>query len=132
MSVLPMPTNVHSVRASSGDEFRARRAAIGISVSALAKRAGVDRGSLANLEAGHDVRDTTTAAVERTLAELEHELGIDVPSQVAPAAAEPHMMEFEVSGDFGVRVVVKGPVENAAELEASVARLIRAMRADQQ
>lgn len=111
-----------------GDDVNARRTAIGMSVSALAKRAGVDRGSLAALEEGRTVRDTTEAAVLRTLAELEHEMGMDVPAPRQPA--QPHLMEFEVTGDFGVRIVVKGPVEDAAELEASVARLIRDMKRD--
>lgn len=120
-------TTVAGVDATGADVNR-RRTAIGMSVSALAKRAGVDRGSLAALEEGRTVRDTTAAAVLRTLADLEHEMGMDVPEP--PTAAQPSLMEFEVTGDFGVRVVVKGPVENAAELEASVARLIRDMKSD--
>ncbi|HJR90224.1 MAG TPA: helix-turn-helix transcriptional regulator [Aeromicrobium sp.] len=113
---------------TTGADVYARRTAIGMSVSALAKRAGVDRGSLAALEEGRTVRDTTEAAVLRTLADLEHEMGMDVPEPRQPA--QPHLMEFEVTGDFGVRIVVKGPVEDAAELEASVARLIRDMKRD--
>jgi transcriptional regulator with XRE-family HTH domain len=111
-----------------GDEVSARRLAIGMSVSALAKRAGVDRGSLSKLEEGGVVRDTTEAAVLQALAEIEHEFGIDPTAK--PERPGPHLIEFEVTGDFGVRVVVKGPVENAAELEASVARLIRDMKSD--
>jgi len=69
------------------------------------------------------------AAVIRTLSDLEHEMGMDEPDP--SRRAEPNLIEFEVTGDFGVRVVVKGPVENAAELEASVARLIRDMKGAQ-
>lgn len=127
MAALARRTTLAGVDATGGD-VHARRTAIGMSVSALAKRAGVDRGSLAALEEGRTVRDTTVAAVLRTLSELEHEMGMDVPEPAPPA--QPHLMEFEVTGDFGVRIVVKGPVEDAAELEASVARLIRDMRSD--
>lgn len=44
------------------------------------------------------------------------------------SSSEHGMVEFEVSGDFGVRVVVKGPVSDRAELEDSVLRLIRQMK----
>ena len=86
-----------------------------MSVSALAKRAGVDRGSLAALEAGHAVRDTTTAAIEKALSELEYELGMDVPSVVAQPRPEqrPAMIRFTVEGVYGAKaLVVEGPVDN--------------------
>lgn len=127
MSARTQRTTVAGVDKTGADVNR-RRTEIGMSVSALAKRAGVDRGSLAALEEGRTVRDTTVAAVLRALADLEHEMGMDVPGPAAPA--QPHLIEFEVTGDFGVRIVVKGPVEDAAELEASVARLIRDMKRD--
>jgi transcriptional regulator with XRE-family HTH domain len=122
MAALGRPTTVAGVDAT-GAGITARRTAIGMSVSALAKRAGVDRGSLAALEEGRTVRDTTVAAVIRTLADLEHEMGMDEPEP--PRPAEPHLIEFEVTGDFGVRVVVKGPIQDAREIEESVARLVR-------
>ena len=68
----------------TGAQVRQRRVAIGMSVSALAKEAGVDRGSVTALEAGRSVRDTTEAQIDKTLTDLEHELGIDVPSVVTP------------------------------------------------
>lgn len=129
MSISPLRTSVAAVD-DAGRRVQERRAGMGMSVSALAKRAGVDRGSLAALEAGGSVRDTTLAAVEKALAELEHEMGMDLPSQVDSPRTEPHMIEIEVSGDFGVRVVVKGPIEDRAELEASALRLARNMRGD--
>ena len=113
---------------ATGSDVHARRTAIGMSVSALAKRAGVDRGSLAALEKGEAVRDTTEAAILRTLAELEHELGMDVPEPARPAEA--HLIEIEVTGDFGVRVVVKGPVEDEAEIVAAAMKLVRGMKGE--
>jgi hypothetical protein len=40
-------------------------------------------------------------------------------------------MEFEVTGDFGVRVVVRGPIGNAEELERAAANIIRDIRRSQ-
>lgn len=111
-----------------GADVTARRTAIGMSVSALAKKAGVDRGSLTALEEGRTVRDTTAAAIMRTLADLEHEMGMDVPEPTQ--SAQPHLIEIEVTGDFGVRVVVKGPVEDEAEIVAAAMKLVRGMKAD--
>jgi transcriptional regulator with XRE-family HTH domain len=127
MAALGRRTTVAGVDATGAD-VSARRTAIGMSVSALAKRAGVDRGSLAALEEGRTVRDTTVAAVLRTLADLEHEMGMDEPDPVRPA--QPHMIEIEVTGDFGVRVVVKGPVEDEAEVVEAAMKLVRGMKND--
>lgn len=57
MTALRIATSVGAVESLSGEQFKARRAAIGMSVAALAKRAGVDRGSLTALEDGRTVRD---------------------------------------------------------------------------
>lgn len=128
MSVERQTTTVKAVMIERGEQFKARRTAIGMSVSALAKRAGVDRGSLSHLEEGRSVRDTTVAQIERTLTELEHELGMDVPTVVAPIGKPetPAMIRFTVEGVYGAKaLVVEGPVENVAELEAAVDRIMR-------
>lgn len=129
MTALRIATSVGAVESLSGEQFKARRAAIGMSVAALAKRAGVDRGSLTALEDGRTVRDTTVAAIDRTLTELEHELGMDVPSVIEPAAeldVAPKVMRVEVQGVYGAKALVfEAPVENVAELEAMVDRVMR-------
>lgn len=113
--------------------MRQRRTAMGLSVKALAEHAGVDRGRLAVLEEGGNVRLTTVSAVLRALDDLEHEMGMDVPSVVeAPAASDdqptPGFIRFKVDGVYGARaLVVEGPVENIAELEAAVDRILRRM-----
>jgi hypothetical protein len=95
-----------------------------MSVSALAKRAGVDRGSLAAFEAGGSVRDTTVAAIDKTLSDLEHEMGMDEPSQVT--TPDPGFIRFRVEGVYGARaLVVEGPVGNLPELEAAVDRIMK-------
>jgi transcriptional regulator with XRE-family HTH domain len=118
---------------TAGADIQRRRLTIGMSVAALAKAAGVDRGRLAALEAGEKVRDTTLAAVVRTLDDLEHEMGMDLPSRVEPVAAEeqkPNVIRFVVEGVYGAKaLVVEGPVENIAELEAAVDRIMRRLQA---
>ena len=134
MSALHVATSVKAVMSEQGGQFKARRTAIGLSVSALAKRAGVDRGSLTNLEDGKPVRDTTVALIDKTLSDLEHELGMDEPSVVeAPAAAAaPAMIRFTVEGVYGAKaLVVEGPVENIAELEAAVDKIMRRLAGEQ-
>jgi transcriptional regulator with XRE-family HTH domain len=112
-----------------GADFRARREAIGISKSALADRAGVDRGSIAKIEAGERVLYSVVGAVDKALSQLEHEYGMDLPSQVEKLRpiGDPSegLVEFEVGNDAGIRVVVKGPVKDLAALQATVLRLTR-------
>lgn len=118
MSAMALPVTFDPVGAGRADRIRERRVRLGISVKALALRAGVDRGTLAALEAGDErVRDSTYGTVERALDSLEQEMGVD-PSGVGD------LVEFRVSGDFGVDVVVKGPVRDMAAMEESVARLL--------
>ena len=107
-----------------GDRVRARRVALGISAKALAMRAGVDRGRLAALEAGDpSVTERTVGAIDRALGALEREMGIEPDDKLAD------VIEFRVAGNFGVDVVVKGPVRDMAAIEDSVARLITKMQA---
>lgn len=109
----------------AGDEIRAERQALGLSVKALAERAGVDRGRVAKIEAGEPYRDSTLGAIRRALAEFREE--ISGPYDDAP---DEHVVTFRMSGNFGVDVTVSGPVDNLPELEASVGRLLQRMRND--
>lgn len=47
---------------------------------------------------------------------------------VSEELREGHLVTFQLSGNFGVDVTVKGPVENLAELESAVEKLLRGMR----
>lgn len=98
----------------------------------IAAEAGMHRDTVGAIESGGG-SPGKRRALDEALTRLEAEATLPPLGEsqlTAPAAvtSEPQMIEFEVSGDFGVRVVVKGPVDSAAELEASVARLIREMR----
>lgn len=110
-----------------GEQIKQRRIETGMSVRDLAKRAGVDRGRLAALEEGAtNIRATTIAKVQTALDRFEHETGMDGGPLVE---GEDGMVEFRVAGNFGVDVVVKGPVRDMAALEDSVTRLIAKMSA---
>jgi transcriptional regulator with XRE-family HTH domain len=124
-------TRFESVNTGRAESIRARRVSLGISAKELALRAGVDRGTLAALEAGEErVRDSTFGAVERALDALEQEMGVEHPRKQNGTNGG-DVVEFRVSGDFGVDVVVKGPVRDMDALEASVSRLLDRLRANQ-
>lgn len=104
-----------------GARFRARRLKLGLSVQALAKRAHIDRDTLKRLEEGREgVRELTVTAIDRTLTDLEQEIGMGDPDP------ESNVVRFTVRGVYGAEaIVVEGPVANIADLEASVDRIMR-------
>lgn len=97
----------------SGYEFERASERVGILVR---------RALLGKVEAGN-ATDASFVKVETVLSRLEEEMG-----QGSAEGHEDDLVEFRVSGNFGVDVVVKGPVADLAELEGAVARLIREMR----
>lgn len=110
-----------------GQEISRRMRRLGLNQSEFSEESKVDRGAIGRaLRDDPRTSEQTYARLEGCLERLEHEVGYGGPDVVL--STEQGLMEFEVTGDFGVRVVVKGPVANAEELEASVARLIRDIR----
>lgn len=114
-----------------GGELKRRRVADGIKsvrefVEAT-KRLGmpVSREAITAAEAG-EASDNTYARLEAFLDRWEEETSHDRDEEIAPAA--PNLVKFRVHGNFGVDVVVEGPVEDADELERVVERLIRGMQ----
>lgn len=108
-----------------GEAIRERRERLGLTKVALAKRAGVDRGRLAEIEEGANTRGATLSAIKRALDEFEAETSGPYDPD------EERIVTFRMSGNFGVDVTVSGPVENLHELEDSVGRLLQRMRSDQ-
>lgn len=102
-----------------GQAIKRRREAIGMSVTELAERAGVDWETVDRAEQD-SARGTSYVKLEKVLDDLEEEIG-------GPPEHPEHSVEFMLEGNFGVRVRVKGPVDDLPALEASVARLIRQM-----
>jgi transcriptional regulator with XRE-family HTH domain len=111
------------VSGEPGDRIRARRVALGLSVRALAERAGVDRSRVANVEKGIDARDSTIGAIESALSAIEQE--VSGPYDDRQARTVTYRVQV---GALDVDVTVAGPIEDAAALEDSVARLLAKMR----
>lgn len=110
---------------SLGEEIRRRREAVGLDQSELAREATIGRTTLHNIETGVSGKPATLAKVLRALAAAEAESGVQVASSEAP---DVEMIEFEVAGDFGVKVVVRGPISEHETLRADVAEIIRSIR----
>lgn len=110
-----------------GHSIKQRREALGIFADREFERATsrvgvrVPRSSIAKAEAGQ-ASDLIYSRLEMALDRLEEETGQN------DAEPESKHVTFRISGNFGVDVVVDGPVENIEELEESVAKLIREMR----
>lgn len=110
-----------------GAWIRERREELGLSISELAKRAGVDRGQLSDIEKGNvRPRGVTLSQIRRALSEFGEEVSGPYDG------GGDHTITFRMSGNFGVDVTVSGPVENLSELEASVGRLLQQMRSNDQ
>lgn len=118
------------IQTSPGVQIAQRRTRLGMTLSALAREAGVDRNILSKIEQGGGAhRDSTIGTLNATLDRLEAEMGMDVPA-VSSVPTEEGMVEFLVAGNFGVSVTMKGPVRNIAELEEAVARLVGRLQAE--
>ena len=103
-----------------GHAIKDRRMRRGIkSRRAFADATGVSREAITAAEEGR-ASEGTYDRLEAWLDAFDAETGNDVPEAPGP-------VRFRLSGNFGVEVIVEGPVENITELEASVERLIRHM-----
>lgn len=110
-----------------GAGIRQRLDALGISDREWYTRTGIDRKTLNRaIENDERVRENTYGAIENWIERLERE--------IAGVRSDPadDLIEFRLSGNFGVDVVVKGPIRDRGELEDAVARLIREMRGTEQ
>lgn len=112
---------------NEGERLRQRRERLGIDKKALAEAAGVNRNTLAAIENGESFNRSSLAKLERVLDELEHEAGLDAPP-AAPTEAD--LIEFDISDEFGLHLVVKGPIANADILKRQVIDIIREIRAE--
>jgi transcriptional regulator with XRE-family HTH domain len=117
-----------------GHAIKRRRMALGIkSYDEFAKATGVSRGAITRAETGDPAAtEATYLRLETWLDRFEHKTSSDAVEAAEAAAAsgqvEEHTVEYRLSGDFGVDLLVKGPVSNIAEMEASIGRLLDRMR----
>ena len=112
-----------------GQRIQARLDALGMTARQFQERTGVSRDTLRKaIAGGSSVRPNTYDLIESKLDQFERQAeGFEGLKGQRP---EDDLIEFELSGNFGVRVVVKGPIRDQAALEESVAHLIREMRSE--
>lgn len=109
-----------------GVELKERFDALGISYREWDERTGIDRQTLSRAFQGRS-QDSTYTAIDAELTRLErHVRGIP---EDAPTPEEDYV-EFTAEGNFGVRVVVRGPVRNMDALREAVSKLIEDMKTD--
>lgn len=109
-----------------GRQIARRRKALGLSGRAFAKLAGLDPETLRKAEADADsTTELTYSRAIKALDDFEHETSSEAEEVAADSGA---LVEFRVTGNFGVDVVVKGPVANMPQLQEAVAEIIRNVR----
>lgn len=115
------------------DALNQRREELGVSVERLSRRADYkSTQTWRNLRNSGGLPLSTLARFEKALDWIEEHA--DEPEEAVPLVVESapaQLIELEVTGDFGVRVVVRAPVANADELERFAAKIIRDIRAGQ-
>lgn len=106
-----------------GHEVKQRRLRHGIkSLREFAEKSGISREAITAAENG-TASDATYERIFAWFDRFDEEVGED-------DNAEPGVVEFRIAGNFGVDVIVKGPVANVVELEDAVQRLIRAIQSE--
>ena len=99
---------------------------LGLSGRELAAETGVARGTVGKALEGTASRGTYER-LEAYLNDLDRDSDAEfVPAEPVKSPKE-GLVEFRLSGNFGVDVVVSGPVSDLAELEAAVGRLLSKM-----
>lgn len=115
---------------TEGRAVKQRRKRLGMSQDELAHEAGVNRDTLGAIEAGKGFRRASLTKIENALNRLEDEAGIDSPAGVSDLTRD-KLVEFRVEGVLGTHaVVVKGPIEDVATFEDSVARILRKLQSE--
>lgn len=103
-----------------GDAVRRRRLSHAIrSVRELQHRSGISREAITSAEAG----TASLATYERLDAWFDRQEALSGTGRSSTS-----QIEFEVQSDKGLRVVVRGLIADAEELERSVARIVRDIR----
>jgi hypothetical protein len=130
---LPSVTSNHgerrqrqSERQHVGRELRRLAARIGLdSERKIADAIGEDRGMVGRvLDGDETVSARKWETVEGKIRGLDEEMGSERSEGTAKGQ---HEVSFRLKGNFGVDLIVSGPVSDMAALEASVARLMRQM-----
>jgi transcriptional regulator with XRE-family HTH domain len=102
---------------------------LGLSGRELSEQSGIARGTVSNALGGTASRGTYDR-LEKYLADLDDDSDPEFQPATTPATPtrqDHDLVEFRLTGNFGVDVVVRGPVSDLAELEAAVTRLMARM-----
>ena len=103
-----------------GTALRERRDRLDLTQEQLAHAIHLrDRTAIWKAEKGDPSAARTLAKAERYLDD--YELALEDPQ------SDDGMMEFRIEGNFGVSIVVRGPVADHAALEASAVRIMQQM-----
>lgn len=112
-------------------KIRERLDALAISDREFEKRSGINRKAVRRAAAGEKVRGSTYTAVEAWLTRLERENGAGLPELPEGAAyvGDPaeEMVEVEIVGASGHRVVFKGPIRSIDALREAASKLLAEM-----
>ena len=124
------------VDSDNGARIRARRKALGMTAGRLASMAGVSREHLSAVENGHKApMDEWVRRVELAMDRYARETGQEEPDadEGQPGSDTSRgLIRFTVEGVYGAKaLVVEGPVENIAELEAAVDKIMRRLAGEQ-
>ena len=125
---LPVVTNGES----RSDAIKRRFDALGISDREWMTKTGIDIKTVHRAcDPEHNTRESSYLAIESAIQTLEDRAaGRPTSRGQLEGDADQGIVEFRLSGNFGVDVVVKGPIADREALEQSVTRLIREMRND--
>lgn len=116
-------------------ERDALRIELGLSTAELARRADISVDTVRKILKGVEGQATKVKAVDEALARAGQEKGLNATVRSSgaeggrQALVDEDLMEFEVGGNFGVSVVVRGPVKDHEALEDAVLKLIQGMNA---
>lgn len=102
-----------------------------MSLNGLAKLSGVTRQTIVKAEADDDkVTELTFSRLERALDDFEDETEI-TNVETLPNGNGGNLVKFTIHGVYGAaEVIVEGPVENMAELQAAVDKLLRGQQSE--
>lgn len=111
-----------------GAEIQRRFDDLGISDREWHSTTGIDRKTL-NRAIDNDprTRSSSYTAIESWLDKLEAKFAGKAVAQESPPI-DSGLIEFDITGDFGVHVVVKGPVMDADLLRRQAVEVIREIR----
>lgn len=115
----------HTDRQRTGQELRLIAARLGLdSASKIADAINEDRGMVGRVLRGEDVSARKWDTVEAKIRALDEEMGSERSEH---EQRQDDIVEIRATGNFGVDIVVRGPVSDLEQLEDAVYRLVKKM-----